>query len=396
MDAGTTATAAEVSATDLRGSIPALTGIRGYAALWVVVSHVWLTDVLFAPLGVRAPWRRLAGIVEHEYLAVDLFFMLSGFVLLHVHGHEFQRSLGRTDYGRFLLLRLARIYPLHLFALLVAFLAHSALPDPEPTNTPQSLVLQLALMSSWGVTPSPSWNPPAWSLSAEWFAYLLLPLIALGITGLQTVTRLLTTLACVALVFYFLMFCQPTKLDYCLGVGAQVRVLAGVAIGAVLRQLYEIPRVRALPWTLIFYLCLPVAALTMSELSGARRPDSMVSYVMIILIVFAAACSDPRGAGPLVWRIPRYLGEISYAIYIVHYPVLRVLRFLLHSELDKLARSGTELQIWCALLVVVGVVLSVAGVVSDTIEVPFRRWAKAALTLPKRAATPPGAAMCEL
>ena len=62
------------SAQHIRG----LTGLRGYAALWVVLSHASYTDALLFPLGMRLAWVRADGLIRHEYLAVDLFFMWSG------------------------------------------------------------------------------------------------------------------------------------------------------------------------------------------------------------------------------------------------------------------------------------------------------------------------------
>jgi peptidoglycan/LPS O-acetylase OafA/YrhL len=370
-----------VRTVDPPASIPGLTGIRGYAALWVVVSHLSFTDFLLFPLGMRARWERGMGLVTHEYLAVDVFFMLSGFVLAHVHGNEFNRGIARPEYARFLLLRLARIYPMHLLGLGLAAIAVHFIPDPAGGNHAQGLILQLLLMGSWGLGPRFSFNLPSWSLCSEWFAYLLFPLVALTAGALRTTRARVVGLAVIIGAFYVFMFRQPfPPLDYYNGFGAQTRVMTGVCLGVVLRGLYEDERLRRLPWTWILYASLPIAAFSMSELSGVRRPNNMGAYVMMIVILLAAALGKGRLMLPLTGRFPRYVGEISFGIYILHYPVLRTLRVLFQDRLAALAASGTELQVWATLIGSIVVVMLVAAAAHHLVEDPFRRWAKRRIT----------------
>src|SRR6188768_1996982 len=91
-------------------AIPGLTGLRGIGALWVLLFH-WA--------GLRQ-WGREAPVLGFGYLGVDLFFLLSGFVLTHVYLRRL--SLDWASYRQFLLLRFARIYPLYA-SVLLAFAA---------------------------------------------------------------------------------------------------------------------------------------------------------------------------------------------------------------------------------------------------------------------------------
>lgn len=94
-------------------NIVALTGLRGLAAIWVLLYHVFGYHVFLLGLG---------------YAGVDIFFMLSGFILTHVYIAD--RQLGtRRGYAHFLLVRLARIYPLHLFTLVVLIMIVAVLPQ---------------------------------------------------------------------------------------------------------------------------------------------------------------------------------------------------------------------------------------------------------------------------
>jgi peptidoglycan/LPS O-acetylase OafA/YrhL len=357
-------------------AIAALTGIRGYAALWVLVSHLCYTDALLWPLASRLRLVHFVGIIQHEYLAVDVFFMLSGFVLFHVYGHEFENSVRRPEYGRFLLLRLARIYPLHLLGLLLTLVAHQYHPDPAALCDEQTFVLQVFLMSSWGIGPRQSWNIPAWSLSSEWFAYLLFPVVALACMGLRTTRRRLIAVAALIGFLYVVLFRQPVPLNYANGFGSQARVMVGLSMGILSRGLYDDPRVRALPWHLVFYVSLSVSAATMMDLSGARTPTSIWSYIAVIVVLFAAACGRGRLMLPVTGRFPVYMGEISFAIYILHYPIFRVLRTVFWPRLVEVTVRGSDLQVW---MVIVGaglVAVAAAALARHIVEDPIRKWAK--------------------
>ena len=129
------------------------------AALWVVSFHVsglWQGEMPLAGMG---------------YLGVDLFFILSGFVLSYVHGEAFRRDpLGA--YPHFLGRRIARIFPVWLVVLAVFAVKHRATIEPE------YLFIYAILAQAWGGVPTQLLNPPGWSVSLEWAVYLLFPLIA--------------------------------------------------------------------------------------------------------------------------------------------------------------------------------------------------------------------------
>lgn len=363
------------------GTIGALTGLRGYAALWVVLSHASFTDSLSAPLSARLAWGRGEGVLRHEYLAVDLFFILSGFVLTHAHARELDGGVDRRAYVRFLLLRLARVYPLHLIALVLAASIRIVVPN-YLENTAGTFLLHLLLMASWGFAKGLSWNGPAWSLSSEWLAYLALPPMILLSAGLRRLRAQLAALGLLVLLFGVLFFgflysmALFFELDISNGAGANARVLISVALGCVLRRLYDQQRVRALPWTALFWLSLPVAVVTMTDLSGRRLDNSLWAYLAIMFVVFAAACASPRGLLPLTARVPVYLGEISFSIYIFHYPVLCTLRWMVGARLDAMAPNATVLEARLVIVTAIAVVMGVAVAAHHLVEKPARRLAR--------------------
>jgi peptidoglycan/LPS O-acetylase OafA/YrhL len=158
--------------------VPPLTGIRALAALLVLGMHT--------EQNVPAGLDLLLPFFARGYLGVDFFFVLSGFIITHVY-LESLASPNLSAVQIFLWHRFIRLYPIHITVLaglvaIVSFVgaAGFALNNPQQWQW-NDLLWQLTLLQAWGVTRSPGWNVPSWSISAEWFAYLLFPLLAPGL-----------------------------------------------------------------------------------------------------------------------------------------------------------------------------------------------------------------------
>ena len=129
---------------------------------------------------------------------VDLFFILSGFVLTWNYLDRMGRSWSTRATLHFLWLRLARVWPvylvtLHLAALWIIFTLHVGhMPSPDVGKlTAISYVRQLLLVQLWfqPFFDGTSWDGPAWSISAEWLAYLLFGVLVLVIFRMKLATR---------------------------------------------------------------------------------------------------------------------------------------------------------------------------------------------------------------
>ena len=158
-----------------------LTGIRFVAAAWVLLYHLQIPLNTLHVLAIPG----LADVLRVGRLGVDLFFALSGFILTHTYLRRLGPSLKARGALDFWWLRLARIYPVHLVMIVVAGVAvvgqakvtGDAL-DRDWLN-PIDLLKNLLLVQEWGPEPQRGWNFVAWSLSMEWLAYLLFPLLVL-------------------------------------------------------------------------------------------------------------------------------------------------------------------------------------------------------------------------
>ena len=176
------------------GEIKALTGLRIVAALWVVFFH-------FRPLLWEASPRlrdELAPLLNAGAQGVDLFFILSGFVLTWNYLDRMGPSFKVKPTLHFLWLRLSRVWPvylvtLHLAALWIIFTLHVGdVPSPDAAKlTAISYVRQVFLVQLWfePFFDGTSWDGPAWSISAEWLAYLLFGALVLVIFRMTRVTR---------------------------------------------------------------------------------------------------------------------------------------------------------------------------------------------------------------
>ncbi|WP_052521187.1 acyltransferase family protein [Agreia bicolorata] len=164
--------------------IGALTGIRALAAFWVFLRH-FRTEIVDA-LGPGPFTQFVIHLASAGYLGVDLFFILSGFILTYTHLTTMTSAYTwRTAVG-FIWLRLARVWPLTAFVLMLfgAYFIFQAFSSGDPSFLAQAdpgrLLLHLTLLNGW--FPSTlDWNGVDWSVSAEWMAYLT---FAVGVVAL--------------------------------------------------------------------------------------------------------------------------------------------------------------------------------------------------------------------
>lgn len=187
------------------GEIKALTGLRIIAAVWVVLFHFRPLLQLASPTLSDA----LAPVLDRGAQGVDLFFILSGFVLTWNYLDRMGESFSVRATVHFLWLRLARVWPiylvtLHLALLWVIFTLHVGHVPTEDLSriTAISYVRQVLLVQLWfePFFDGSSWDGPAWSISAEWLAYLLFGVLVLAVYRMMRVTsaRGLAVLAIIA------------------------------------------------------------------------------------------------------------------------------------------------------------------------------------------------------
>ncbi len=334
------------ASTEIRSGVAhlrAITGLRFVAAVAVYISHLNLT--LFPAdrqLAIGGP-------------AVSFFFVLSGFILTWVYSDRLQWKSVR----RFYFTRWVRIWPLHICCLILFLVLVQGVTAPGfETNGPANLVAATTLLHSW--VPVSSWyigfNSVSWSISTEMFFYLAFPMLLLGmrrnfpakfmvvaLSSLATVTLIQSGLDSGALPdwllpMYVAVACPITRLfEFVLGMATCQWMFARHGRGAAgdrirstgaesIRELAVIGLL-CLAWYLAWEFRLAVAIRNSSAggitFANWFRMASGAPFYALVIYVFARShgiIGKILGSAAAVW-----LGEISYAFYLIHQIILRTM-----------------------------------------------------------------------
>ena len=344
--------------------LPTLTGLRGIAALAVLFYHIRGSMGGFAP-----DW--LIALFAHGYLAVDLFFILSGFVLWWTYGAAF-RDQGRAAIGPFIIRRFARLFPLHLAVMLAMAAFAAALALSGRTLGPQyplaELPAQLLLVQNWGLSDRLAWNDPAWSISAEWAAYLALALVGAAAARLDRGPwRFPLQAAAIAgaLGAYFALTGR-TGIGEDIAATGLIRCLAEFSIGVLLCQWWSAMEARR---TLIGITAVLLAGLGAALIASGISQPAGVPLIMAAAVV--AALEASRARRPLLGgRIALWLGQISYALYLSHFFLWIMFKLLFVADPERVSAP--------AIAAFIVAVLTVSHLLHHHVELPGRRWAQRA------------------
>ena len=310
-----------------------LTGIRGVAAVWVVFFHgyVYIASLLGGPDRSQVP------IIRDGYLGVDLFFVLSGFVLSLAYSEHFQRNFKSAIIG-FFFARFWRIFPLHWVCLAIFVLLVELFPEnywgPGPF-TLSALAASAALVQNWIPSTALAWNDPTWSLSAELAAYLLFPLLTFAISRLRD-RRLAFCLALVSLLTLALSLTvrKSQSLNHA-GPPGIVRCLFEFSAGALAWK--SIPADAWKPastedgsYRRLGEMCMVLGGAVL--LLALALPEILVIAPVAFMMFILGCALSSRTAGWLFGNtVVVFLGNISFSIYLVHLFVLGCLTVVISS-----------------------------------------------------------------
>jgi peptidoglycan/LPS O-acetylase OafA/YrhL len=253
-------------------------------------------------------------LVRNGSLMVDFFFVLSGFVLFHSYGGKLATW---ADSRRFLLIRLGRLYPLHLAVLLVfvgieclkwgLFRLHLAgiASIPFEQNTPASLIGNLLLIHGLGFYEQPTWNVPSWSISVEFYIYALFALI---VVLFRKKLFLLVSCAALAATGLLVSWTAAGGLDSTAKFGF-FRGLLGFFCGVIAWHCYSALRGRFAGWGLAAAAILLAVSTIVLLAFMPRGPCDFLVIPLFVGIVLVVALADARGLGflngrALVWLRP--------------------------------------------------------------------------------------------
>lgn len=362
-----------------------LDGLRGVAAIMVLIYHIF-EGFAFAE-GVNGVGDGIIRTLNHGHIAVDFFFILSGFVISYAYDDRWNKM----TLGGFFKRRLIRLHPMIVMGAIIGVVAFACEGFKTWTGeaTPIGWVMLAMLLTMFMIpaVPGASYevrgngemfplNGPSWSLFFEYIGNILYALIIRRLS-----TKLLTLLVVVLGVLHAWFYVFDISQYNCVGVGWTIdtinfwggllRMLFPFTVGMLLARTFCPRKIRGAFWIcsilLIVIFALPFIELKPELVSLNSLYEVLCIAFIFPLIVWIGACGG--ATDNYTSKINKFLGDISYPLYIVHYPIMYVFyKWLIKQEYYSLE------QTWLIPLVVVLSSIVLAYAVLKLYDEPVRRW----------------------
>jgi peptidoglycan/LPS O-acetylase OafA/YrhL len=358
-----------------------LTPLRGIAALLVAVFHFEMAIARFVPA-------KLTMFFEKCYLMVDLFFIMSGFIILHVYKDNFANHIERNSLKKYIVARFARIYPLHFFSLLLlVILVVTFSPPgtyPNAIENPWAIPTGFLLLHSYYIHDIYTWNIPSWSISAEWAAYLLFPFLALFINKKKLFALVILGL-CVISAYISIMYFLPRKnylypsipVPHNLNVTYDygfLRGIAGFITGMIVYKLYQRPSIKDIFHKDIF----AATIIIMLVLALHFAISDAFCVILFAALVLSFSLNNGYFHKYCNNRLAQYIGKISYSIYLMQIflqePFSKGLRL---PGVTGFGRGKQNISFSSGLgyvFIYLVLLLAISSITYYAIEQPCRKW----------------------
>lgn len=353
-----------------------LDGLRGVAALFVIWYHVF-EGFATSPIDQR---------LNHGYLAVDFFFILSGFVIGYAYDDRWKTTMTTKNFFK---RRLIRLHPMVVMGAVLGAITFyiQGCEQWDGTKVSISMVMLALLLNLFLIPAVPGTGPevrgngemyplngPSWSLFFEYIGNIL---YALFIRRLSTkALTVLVVLAGIALASFAIFNYSGyghlgvgwTLADYNL-IGGFLRMFFAFSIGLLMSRNFKPVHIRGAFWICSLVI---IAFLSVPHIGGMESPwmngiyDSVCTILIFPMLVYLAASGKTTDKNTS--KICKFLGDISYPVYIVHYPFMYLFYAWLWSE------NLTFDQTWpVALALFFGNIL-LAFLCLKLYDEPIRRW----------------------
>jgi peptidoglycan/LPS O-acetylase OafA/YrhL len=353
-----------------------MTGIRGIAAVWVMLFHAQQSAGKI--FGMRL-LERIPDVIYGCH-GVDLFFMLSGFILMYAHERDFT-VLRKDTVARFARVRFTRVYPLNAVVLLLiaAFVAFQ--PDyvawvRSTSNSDDfssgAFVRTLFLATRWFLPGSGDWNQPDWSLSLEVLGYILFPVLAFVALRVSRKWQLiavssLSLLGSYGVLTYFAFECEIAQI-------AIVRMLSCFITGIAVFRLWRLTLESGKQWAAWIASASTAGILVRGfpVIRGLLPHGSVLFNFFFASLLYGLAFEQGVVSKLLSSRIAVFLGKISFPLYLVHVAPLLWLRyfFLINAERYSTLQKSGALVCWAFGSI------SFAALLHYFVEKPFHAWGR--------------------
>lgn len=364
-----------------------LDGLRGVAALLVVIYHIF-EGFSFAE-ATDGAGSGLITTLNHGHIAVDFFFILSGFVISYAYDDRWSKM----RLGSFFKRRLIRLHPMLVMGAVIGVLAFALMGFErwDGTVAPTSWVMVALLLTMCMIPAVPGipyevrgngemfpLNGPSWSL---FFEYLGNILYALFMRRMSTKVLLgFTVLLGVLHGWFFIgnisgydLIGVGWTIDAVNFWGGLVRMLFPFSMGMLLARTFRPRKVKGAFWICSIVL-LALFAVPYIPSEGALSLNSLYEYVCIagifpVLVWLGASGSSTVTEEGWTGRVNKFLGDLSYPLYIVHYPIMYIFYAWLIRN-DVYSFSGC----WALALTVIAASLVLAVLCLKFYDMPVRKW----------------------
>ena len=377
--------------TDTKPHYELLDGLRGVAALLVVIYHIF-EGLAFAQAtdGVGSG---LITTLNHGHIAVDFFFILSGFVISYAYDDRW----GKMTLGGFFKRRLIRLHPMLIMGAVIGAITFfaSGCERWDGSITPTSWVMVALMLTMCMIPALPGvpyevrgngemfpLNGPGWSLFFEYIGNIC---YALFMRRMSTkVLAFFTLLLGIVHAWFFIgdvsgydMIGVGWTIDAVNFWGGFIRMLFPFSVGMLLARTYKPRKVKGTFWICTFILIALFAVPYIPSENGISL-NSLYEFICIACIFPAlvwlgasgSASGSPKGsASEITNKVNSFLGELSYPLYIVHYPIMYIFyAWLIKNDIYTLRGC------WATALLVIASSVTLAYLCLKLYDEPVRRW----------------------
>ena len=376
-----------------------LTPMRGIAAMLTVIFHI---DIFLG-------WEMIPSsgspLMAHMYLMVDFFFILSGFIMCHVYGNRFLTSVDKREFKKFTIARFSRVYPLHLatliFTIALLFLfAQMGVPKNaylQADNNLYSVFTNLFLVQAMNFNNWFTWVHASWSISTEWWAYMVFPFLVAPFFKLNSRGRVFICLLCIAGYICTSWFLAPLvtspaefhwlpakPTDWSLNLAYQygfARCICGFILGMMTHHAYRdrwAKKIFGNGWTMIGFTATAFISMHL------KWPDVVTVLFFPFIILSGAFGSNGINRVFAVKPLQR-LGDWSFSIYLIHQPFLILITYgysklsnVQPNNFNQWVPHGLGMAItWAMCFTLIIPILFVSYLSYRYVENPSRSWLNA-------------------
>jgi len=356
----------------IKGEIKSLTGVRGVAALVVAVHH-FISKYFINDFAERSSdsWLDYMAFnfANHGYLMVELFFILSGFVLALSYDRKLSEGITKTLYRQFMIKRFSRVYPLYFFSTLVYFFIFNL----DKIRHIEVLFVNFLFFELW-FPKAYTLNNVSWSLCTEWFLYMMFPFMLIKNHLFKNKIPLLFIIAILVFILAPILNTQKLyddnvpftlfELRMSNGTGALLRCLGSYIVGLAIYLIYKHKQNYVYFLGKYWYIVLSLIII----FYGIDKSDIILDILFGLLILSLTQMN--KLSGFFSSKVMYFLGLISYSIYLNHMIFLRFLGF----SFDKGVWQESFGNLTIGFLIFITFTIASSWITYKFIELPFTKW----------------------